>query len=107
MRQQNGQTTRYWYVLDGQGNVVAVTDVNGPHAGLDRYAYDPWGEGLPEGTSESVPQPLRYRAYWWDGALGWYWLATRSPTTPRAASCSRSHRARRRADLRLRRRRPG
>jgi len=76
LRQQSSGTKRYWYVLDGRGNVVALTDVTG--AVVDRYAYDPWGEGLPGGTSESVPQPLRYAGYWWDKELGWYWVSVRS-----------------------------
>lgn len=69
-------TNRYWYVLDGQANVVALTDVSG-HV-VDRYAYDLWGERLADGTSESVPQQLRYRGYWFDSELGWYWVSVRS-----------------------------
>ncbi len=76
LRQRGTRTDRYWYVLDGRGNVVAVTDSSG--VVVDRYAYDPWGEGLPEGTSESVAQPLRYAGYWWDKELGWYWVGVRS-----------------------------
>jgi len=76
LRQRGTTTSRYWYVLDGRGNVVALTDING--AVVDRYAYDPWGEGLPEGTSETVAQPFRYAGYWWDKELGWYWVSVRS-----------------------------
>jgi len=76
LRQQSSGTKRYWYVLDGRGNVVALTDVNGTV--VDRYAYDPWGEGVPEGTNESVPQPFRYAGYWWNKELGWYWVSVRS-----------------------------
>ncbi len=76
LRQRNGVTNHYWYVVDGQDNVVALTDING--AVVDRYVYDPWGEGLPEGTSESIPQPFRYAGYWWDKELGWYWVSVRS-----------------------------
>ncbi len=76
LRQQGGATRRYWYTLDGRGNVVALTNSNG--AVVDRYAYDPWGEGLPEGTSETVAQPFRYAGYWWDKDLGWYWVSVRS-----------------------------
>ncbi len=47
---QPGQTTaRYWYVLDGQGSVVALTDAN--RVVVDRYAYDQWGEA----TSNDQP----------------------------------------------------
>jgi len=76
LRQRGTTTSRYWYVLDGRGNVVALTDING--AVVDRYAYDPWGEGLPEGTNETIAQPLRYAGYWWDKELGWYWVNVRS-----------------------------
>ena len=73
LRQVGGATSRYYYVLDGQGNVVALTDSSG--AVVDRYAYDQWGS-LTD-ISESVPQRLRYRGYWLDQELGWYWLSVR------------------------------
>jgi len=76
LRQRGSTTSRYWYTLDGRGNVVALTDSTG--AVVDRYAYDPYGENLPEGTSETVPQQLRYASYWFDAALGWYWVGARS-----------------------------
>ncbi len=76
LRQRGSATNRYWYTLDGRGNVVALTDSNG--AVVDRYAYDPYGENLPEGTNETVPQQLRYASYWFDAALGWYWVGARS-----------------------------
>jgi len=92
---------RYWYVLDGQGSVVALVDATG--SVVDRYRYDLWGrpvvyQGGVALTSEDVPQPLRYRGYWYDGwydgaglwtaghgtyatpynrPLPWYWLTTR------------------------------
>ncbi len=92
---------RYWYVLDGQGSVVALVDATG--SVVDRYRYDLWGQpvvyqGGAAVTSEGVPQPLRYRGYWYDGwydgaglwtaghgayatpynrPLPWYWLTTR------------------------------
>jgi hypothetical protein len=72
LRQQGAATSRYWYVLDGRHNVVALVDVSGNV--VDRYAYDPWGEGLPEGISETVPQQLHYGGYWWDKELGRYWV---------------------------------
>jgi len=34
----SGATSRYWYELDGRGNVVALTDSTGKV--VDRYAYD-------------------------------------------------------------------
>jgi len=71
---QPGQTVaRYWYTLDGQGSVVALTDANG--SVVDRYAYDSWGESTSDDrTNEHVPQQLRYKAQYYDEKLTWYWL---------------------------------
>jgi len=76
LRQQGGATNRYWYALDGRDNVVALTDISGTV--VDRYAYDLWGQPVAAGTSESVAQPLRYAGYWYDAALGWYWIGVRA-----------------------------
>ncbi len=77
LRATPGQgTARYWYVLDGRDSVVAVTDVTGKV--VDRYAYDAWGElTSDDATNEQVPQQLRYRGYWYDEKLSWYWLNVR------------------------------
>jgi RHS repeat-associated protein len=76
LRQQAGVggTQRYWNVLDGRGNVVALTDATGTV--VDRYSNDLWG--APTSISETVVQPLRYAGYWYDRELGWYWLSVRS-----------------------------
>jgi len=75
LRQPQGQPVqRYWYVLDGRSNVVALTDITGTV--VDHYAYDVWG--APTSVSESVPQQLRYAGYWWDNELDWYWVRVRS-----------------------------
>jgi hypothetical protein len=34
-------TCKYWYTLDGRGNMVALTDATGTV--VDRYSYDVWG----------------------------------------------------------------
>jgi len=70
--------------LDGRGNVVALTDINGKV--VDRYAYDSWGELTSnDATDETVPQQLRYAGYWYDERLSWYWLSVRyyDPETAR------------------------
>jgi hypothetical protein len=59
--QQNGSTSRYWYILDGRGNVVAPTDASG--SVVDRYGYGPWGK--PISNSESVAQPFRHANFEW------------------------------------------
>jgi len=72
----NGTTSRYWYVLDGLGSVVALTSITGTV--VDRYAYDSWGEETSnDATDETVPQQLRYRSYYYDEKLTWYWVTTR------------------------------
>ncbi len=76
LRQQGGATNRYWYEVDGRGNVVALTDVNGTV--VDRYAYDSWGELTSnDAVDETAPQQLRYAGYWYDEKLSWYWLSVR------------------------------
>ncbi len=77
LRQSAGQSLhRYWYVLDGRGNVVALTDSGGNV--VDRYGYDVWGTPIAAQTSETVAQPFRYASYWYDKELGWYWVTLRS-----------------------------
>ena len=68
-----GVNLRYWYVTDGRGNVVALTDGLGNV--VDRYHYDLWG--VPTIDQEGLPQPLLYAGYFYDRELGWYWLASR------------------------------
>jgi hypothetical protein len=83
---KNDVTQRYWYELDGKGNVVALTDATGTV--VDRYHYDLWG--VPSIDLEEVPQPLLYGGYVYDRELsgpgdvtasgqpvGWYWLSVR------------------------------
>src|SRR5579885_1204280 len=74
-------TARYWYVLDGRGDVVALTDSSG--SVVDRYAYGVWGSVV--SSSEAVPQRLRYAGYWYDQELNWYWVGVRyySPSLKR------------------------
>jgi len=72
----DGTTSRYWYVLDGLGSVVALTDQSGKV--VNRYAYDSWGEETSnDAVSETVPQQLRYAGYYYDEKLTWYWVMKR------------------------------
>ncbi len=67
-------TVPYWYTLDGQGDVVAVTDQSG--AVVDRYAYNQWGrETGNDATDEEVPQQLRYRGLYYDEQPARYWMS--------------------------------
>ncbi len=101
--QKVGQAAqRYHYVVDGQGNVVGLTNDIGSVVDPvgSQYSYDPWGgRAIPaQPINETVPQPLRYRGYWYDGwydgagdyngtsqylsddtrPAGWYWLGVRA-----------------------------
>ncbi len=74
LRKLPGQNAfRYWYVLDGRGDVVALTDSS--RSVVDRYAYGVWGSLV--SSSEAVPQRLRYAGYWYDQELNWYWAGVR------------------------------
>ncbi len=63
-----GTAARYWYVLDGHANVVALTDSAGNV--VDSYSYDAWGKPL--SVNKQVGQPYRYAGYWYDTEQGWY-----------------------------------
>ena len=79
-----GTTTRYGYVLDALGDVVALTDATG--SVVDRYAYDSWGEQISnDRTDETIPQQLRYRGQYYDEKLGWYWMGDGRQYDPESA----------------------
>jgi len=79
-----GTTTRYGYVLDALGDVVALTDATG--SVVDRYAYDSWGEQISnDRTDETVPQQLRYRGQYYDEKMGWYWMGDGRQYDPESA----------------------
>ncbi len=65
----SGSVQRYWYVVDGKGNVTGLID--GVTAQLVcQYGYDAWGKpvlGARDEEGYNVHQPLRYRGYWYDG----------------------------------------
>ena len=83
----------YYYVLNLQGDVVALTDDSG--AIVAEYVYNAWGEKLHildsdgnEITSSSniaIINPLRYRGYYYDTETGFYYLQSRyyDPVTHR------------------------
>ncbi len=74
IRTAGAVTNRYWYEVDGRGDVIALTDVSGNT--VDRYTYDLWGALV--SSSETVPQRLRFAGGWYDQELGWYWMTTRA-----------------------------
>ncbi len=74
----NGVT--YSYVLNLQGDVVAITDATGKSV-VD-YSYDAWGktsgrQNSAEGLALLRYNPLRYRGYVYDTETGLYYLQSR------------------------------
>ena len=73
----------YYYLFDGLGSVVALTDATGKL--VNRYAYDPYGNPIASGTSGSVADPWRFAGGYLDAATGLYKFGTRyyEPATGR------------------------
>ena len=79
--------TLYYYILNVQGDVIALADQNGNL--IAKYSYDPWGKLLkvtPNGWLEeqnayylkvAEANPLRYRGYYYDSETGFYYLQSR------------------------------
>ena len=71
--------TRYAYVHNLQGDIVAILDSNGSK--VVEYKYDAWGKpinksGTLAGTLGTI-QPFRYRGYVYDEETACYYLKTR------------------------------
>jgi RHS repeat-associated protein len=66
-----GGGTPYYYVFDGLGSVVAVTDSTG--VAQNTYKYDPYGATTITGT---VPNPWQFASGYRD-TTGWYKFGTR------------------------------
>lgn len=75
---------QYFYVTNLNGDIVAITDVNGNL--IANYSYDEWGkllniETAEEGNEEQLliaeTNPLRYRGYYYDCETGMYYLQSR------------------------------
>ena len=80
----NGST--YYYVFNGQGDVIGITDGYGNM--LARYTYDAWGKPLTitDGAGADVSgnashianvNPFRYRGYYYDKESGLYYVGSR------------------------------
>lgn len=77
-------STLYYYVLNAQGDVIALLNANGKLAAS--YDYDAWGnctvydssaKVLTDPTSIANLNPLRYRGYYYDAETGFYYLQSR------------------------------
>lgn len=73
----------YWYLYDGHGNVVGLSDKNGNE--VASYEYDAWGSILSQsstvttgdGTALWKANPFRYSGYQYDDETGIYYLKSR------------------------------
>ncbi len=64
----------YYYLFDGLGSVVALTDPSGNVA--NRYAYDPYGNRIASGTTGSVANPFQFAGGYRD-STGFYKFGAR------------------------------
>ena len=74
----------YFYLRDGQGNIIAIVDSTG--SVVVQYYYDAWGNHkVVDANSNEVTSsnhlgnlnPFRYRGYYYDVETGLYFLQTR------------------------------
>ena len=92
LRNSQGQQT-YWYIFNGQGDVIALIDKTGTW--VVNYTYDAWGKPLTITDQNGNPitdplhvgnlNPIRYRGYYYDVETGLYSLHSRyyDPVTGR------------------------
>ena len=70
----------FWFERNAFGDVVSVYDESGVE--LVHYRYDPWGVCTTSyynsgASSPATKNPFRYRGYYYDSDLGFYYLLTR------------------------------
>ena len=74
----------YFYLRDGQGNIIAIVDSAG--SVVVQYYYDAWGnhkvvdekgDEITSSTHIGNVNPFRYRGYYYDTETGLYFLQTR------------------------------
>ena len=77
-------STLYYYVLNAQGDVIALLNANGTLAAS--YNYGAWGNYSVHGADGKKTtdatfighiNPLRYRGYYYDAETGFYYLQSR------------------------------
>ena len=75
----NYNGTYYYYLRNGQGDIVKLIDGTG--ATVVEYAYDSWGKLLSctgtLATTLGALNPFRYRGYVYDEETQWYYLKSR------------------------------
>ena len=75
----NYNGTYYYYLRNGQGDIVKIIDGSGNT--VVEYSYDSWGKQLSctgtLATTLGVLNPFRYRGYVYDEETGFYYLKSR------------------------------
>ena len=77
----NYNGTEYFYVLNLQGDIIAIIDNSG--AVVVEYSYDSWGYHSSDDISGTMAStlgtvnPLRYRGYYYDTDTEFYYLSSR------------------------------
>ncbi|MBR5678465.1 MAG: RHS repeat-associated core domain-containing protein, partial [Paludibacteraceae bacterium] len=75
----NHNGTYYYYLRNGQGDIVKIVDGSG--ATVVEYSYDSWGKQLSctgtLATTLGALNPFRYRGYVYDEETGFYYLKSR------------------------------
>ena len=67
--------TLYYYVLNLQGDVIAIVSENGTCVAT--YTYDAWGSVISQSGTLAAVNPIRYRGYYYDSETGLYYLGSR------------------------------
>lgn len=65
----------YYYVTNLQGDILGIVDGTG--AEKASYTYNAWGELISSSGTMAEINPLRYRGYYYDEDLGFYYLHNR------------------------------
>ena len=81
---KNNNGTMFFYLRDGQGNIIAIVDSTG--SVVVQYYYDAWGNHkVVDANGDEITNqnnignlnPFRYRGYYYDTETGLYFLQTR------------------------------
>ena len=81
---KNNNGTMFFYLRDGQGNIIAIVDSTG--SVVVQYYYDAWGnhkvvdadgDEITDQNNIGNLNPFRYRGYYYDTETGLYFLQTR------------------------------
>lgn len=84
--EENPVRKNYFYIKNLQGDIVAITDVDGNI--VAEYTYDAWGSLISIKDANDIDRtndtdflgyinPFRYRGYYYDGEIGLYYLQSR------------------------------